>query len=38
MDKRRRGEASEVMDALILYEWKDALGPFTRDPSEIVWA
>ena len=38
MDKRRRGETSEVMDALILYDWKDALGPFTRDPSEIVWA
>jgi steroid C-25 hydroxylase beta subunit len=38
LDRKRRGEGSEVMDALILYNWKDALGPFTRDPSEIVWA
>jgi ethylbenzene hydroxylase subunit beta/complex iron-sulfur molybdoenzyme family reductase subunit beta len=35
--KKRRGEGSEVMDALILYEWKDALGPFARDPAEIKW-
>jgi ethylbenzene hydroxylase subunit beta/complex iron-sulfur molybdoenzyme family reductase subunit beta len=35
--KKRRGEGSEVMDALILYEWKDALGPFARDPAEITW-
>jgi ethylbenzene hydroxylase subunit beta/complex iron-sulfur molybdoenzyme family reductase subunit beta len=35
--KKRRGESSEVMDALILYEWKDALGPFARDPAEIKW-
>ncbi len=35
--KKRRGESSEVMDALILYEWKDALGPFDRDPAEITW-
>jgi steroid C-25 hydroxylase beta subunit len=37
MEKKRRGEASEAMDALILYEWKDALGPFARDPAEIKW-
>jgi ethylbenzene hydroxylase subunit beta/complex iron-sulfur molybdoenzyme family reductase subunit beta len=37
LEKKRRGEASEVMDALILYEWKDCLGPFERDPAEIVW-
>jgi len=37
LEKKRRGQASEVMDALILYEWKDALGPFARDPAEIVW-
>jgi ethylbenzene hydroxylase subunit beta/complex iron-sulfur molybdoenzyme family reductase subunit beta len=37
MGKKRRGEASEAMDALILYEWKDALGPFARDPAEIKW-
>ena len=35
--KKRRGESSEAMDALILYEWKDALGPFDRDPAEITW-
>ena len=37
LEKKRRGQSSEVMDALILYEWKDALGPFGRDPAEIVW-
>jgi ethylbenzene hydroxylase subunit beta/complex iron-sulfur molybdoenzyme family reductase subunit beta len=35
--KKRAGQGSEVMDALILYEWKDALGPFARDPAEITW-
>ena len=37
MAKKRRGEGSEVMDALIIYEWKTALGPFARDPAEITW-
>jgi hypothetical protein len=37
MAKKRRGEDSDVMDALILFEWKDALGPFARDPAEITW-
>jgi len=37
LDKKRRGQGSEVMDALILYRWKDALGHLTRDPAEIVW-
>ena len=35
--KKRGGGASEVMDALILYHWQDALGPFSKDPAEIVW-
>jgi hypothetical protein len=37
LDKKRRGQGSDVMDALILYRWKDALGHLTRDPAEIVW-
>ncbi len=35
--KKRRGESSELMDALILYRWKDALGHLDRDPAQIVW-
>jgi len=37
LDKKRRGQGSELMDALILYRWKDALGHLARDPAEIVW-
>ena len=37
IEKKRRGEASEVMDALILYEWKDCLGEFTKDPATLKW-
>jgi len=37
LDKKRRGQDSELMDTLILYRWKDALGHLTRDPAEIVW-
>ena len=37
LQKKRQGQGSEVMDALILYQWKDALGPFTVDPAAIVW-
>ena len=37
LEKKRRGEPSAMMDALIMYEWKEALGPYTRDPAEIVW-
>jgi Fe-S-cluster-containing dehydrogenase component len=37
LDRRRRGEPSELMDILIMYEWKEALGPFARDPVDIVW-
>ena len=37
MAKRRRGEASELMDTLIAYQWKELLGPFDRDPATITW-
>ncbi len=37
LDRKRRGRESEVMDTLILYRWKDALGHLDRDPAEIVW-
>ncbi len=37
MAKRRRGEASELMDTLIAYQWKSVLGPFDRDPATISW-
>ena len=37
LERKRRGEASDLMDALIVYEWKDALGPYARDPAEISW-
>jgi hypothetical protein len=37
MAKRRRGEASELMEVLIGYRWTEFLGPFTRDPAEISW-
>jgi ethylbenzene hydroxylase subunit beta/complex iron-sulfur molybdoenzyme family reductase subunit beta len=37
MAKRRRGEPSALMDILIGYRWTELLGPFDRDPAEIVW-
>ena len=37
LDRKRRGQDSELMDALILYRWKDALGHLDRDPADIVW-
>jgi len=37
LDKKRRGQDSEVMDQLILYRWQDCLGHLSRDPAEIVW-
>ena len=37
LEKKRRGQDSELMDTLILYRWKDALGHLDRDPAEIVW-
>lgn len=32
LDKKRRGEGSELMDTLILYEWKEALGALHAGP------
>ena len=37
LDRKRRGLDSDVMDALILYRWTDALGHLTRDPADNVW-
>ena len=37
LDKKRRGQDSELMDLLILYRWKDALGHLDRDPATISW-
>jgi nitrate reductase beta subunit len=36
--KRKQGEPSEMMNTLIAYEWKEMLGPFSRDPAEIKWS
>jgi DMSO reductase family type II enzyme iron-sulfur subunit len=37
LDRKRRGQDSELLDLLILYRWKDALGHLDRDPAEITW-
>jgi hypothetical protein len=37
LEQRRRGDPSELMDILTMYRWTEALGPFARDPVEIVW-
>ena len=37
IDKRKQGQPSELITTLIAYQWKEMLGPFTRDPAEIVW-
>jgi len=38
LDKRRSGDdSSELLDTLILYHWKDALGHLHRDPADIDW-
>jgi ethylbenzene hydroxylase subunit beta/complex iron-sulfur molybdoenzyme family reductase subunit beta len=37
VSKRRQGLPSELMNALIAYDWKEMLGPFTRDPAELTW-
>jgi DMSO reductase family type II enzyme iron-sulfur subunit len=37
IEKRRQGHPSELMDTLIAYDWKEMLGPFTRDPAELTW-
>ncbi|OGT25365.1 MAG: respiratory nitrate reductase subunit beta [Gammaproteobacteria bacterium RBG_16_66_13] len=38
LDKKRRGAESELMDILIMYRWREALGHLDRDPAEIVWS
>ena len=35
MEKRRRGEQSELMDLLIGYRWTDLMGPFAKNPAEL---
>jgi ethylbenzene hydroxylase subunit beta/complex iron-sulfur molybdoenzyme family reductase subunit beta len=37
LEKKRRGQDSELMDRLILYRWQDALGHLGRDPVTISW-
>jgi ethylbenzene hydroxylase subunit beta/complex iron-sulfur molybdoenzyme family reductase subunit beta len=37
MERRRRGERSELMEILIGYRWQEFLGPFTADPATIDW-
>ena len=37
MAKTRGGQKSELMDTLIVYHWRELLGPFDKDPAEIVW-
>ena len=37
MEKRRNGEASELMDILISRKWTDMFGGFDTDPSAIQW-
>ncbi len=37
LQRRRRGEPSELLDTLIAYRWHELLGPFTADPAEIHW-
>jgi ethylbenzene hydroxylase subunit beta/complex iron-sulfur molybdoenzyme family reductase subunit beta len=35
MEKRRRGEESELMDLLIGYRWTDLMGPFAQNPAKL---
>ena len=35
--RRQQGQPSELVKTLIANEWKEMLGPFTRDPAEITW-
>jgi ethylbenzene hydroxylase subunit beta/complex iron-sulfur molybdoenzyme family reductase subunit beta len=37
LERKRRGQDSELMDQLILYRWRDALGHLDRDPADITW-
>ena len=36
MDKKGRGEKSEIMDTLIVYKWPEDIFPdFTTDPASL---
>ena len=35
-EKRKRGEASELMDILISRRWLDLFGPFTNQPADVA--
>ena len=35
-EKRKRGEASELMDLLISRRWLDLFGPFTNQPKDVA--
>jgi ethylbenzene hydroxylase subunit beta/complex iron-sulfur molybdoenzyme family reductase subunit beta len=35
MAKTKAGGKSEILDTLIVYEWKNLFGPFTKDPAEL---
>jgi ethylbenzene hydroxylase subunit beta/complex iron-sulfur molybdoenzyme family reductase subunit beta len=35
MAKARAGEKSELMDLLIVYDWHDLFGGFTKDPGKL---
>lgn len=37
MAKTRRGEKSELMDLLIVYQWKELFSHLTQDPAELTW-
>lgn len=38
MDKRRRGEKSELIDILVVYRWPNDIFPdFGRDPATLKW-
>lgn len=36
MAKRRAKKESALMDILIVYQWKELLGPFVADPGEVL--
>jgi DMSO reductase family type II enzyme iron-sulfur subunit len=35
MAKTKAGQKSELLDILIVYQWKSLFGPFTQDPSAL---
>jgi ethylbenzene hydroxylase subunit beta/complex iron-sulfur molybdoenzyme family reductase subunit beta len=36
MAKTKAGQKSELMDLLIVYEWRSLFGPFTQDPAQLA--